>query len=404
MIEQSFEHGAVYLSEERTTILTSKPVKVTDIAFGPWRHIQIAHKDPFVYVKDTRTKTIYLYENKQLQITSDTLSMPSDTNHYLYYYGLANHNTDGEFPYYIQNRPQVSYNKTPDIKSFQLPRTLQDLGYDQLFTYPEEIKELLADVQATYVDRYKRPVHHARGRIFPINIDRVDTTVSQLEETNYPIVLNLEGTGFAMVDLEPGYTKEDYNHFEQLDGYYKESTPNGGKHLLVPANSKQFKFRYSEHLEIINEGMVSIYGINGKFLSWKPTPLDVSIYKATQRTASVPVTKRKSDKHIKKYVDLLNQQSEKTASSAMDHAKQNFNQNADISYAEYIAIYILYVRDILPYKDNLPADDLPWIVEGYANPVIPWRDKHETQRNNIPYLVHLANEVIQYREREAEKT
>lgn len=400
MIEQTFEHGAVYLSQERKKLLTSKIVKVTDISFGPWRHIRISKKEPFVYVEDTRTKIVYLYENNKLQAEGKSLSLPDNVDQYYYYYGLSKHKTQGEFPYYIQNRPNVTYDRTPCIDTFYLPRTLQDLGYDQSFTYPREIKKLLSNVQATYVDRFKRPVKHSQGRTFPINIDSVKTTLSDLEDSNYPFVVNLAGTDFAMVDLEPNYTKEDYEHFEKIEGYYIESTPNGGKHLLVPADSKVFKFRYSEQLEIINEGMVSLYGIDAKFLSWNPKPLDTNIYESTQRTVSTPVAERKSKEHVQKYVNLLVDQSKKTASSAMQHAKQNYEQNDDLSYAEYLALYILYVRDVLPYKANLPTDDLPWILESYARAIIPWRDKHESQRNSIPYLVHLANEVIQYKERE----
>lgn len=403
MIEQSFQHGAVYLSQIRGDMLTSKTVKVSDILFGPWRHICIARKEPFIYVMDVNTNIIYLYENGNLQVKSTTIEFPEEVESFYYYYGMAKHNRDGEFPYFIQNRPKVTYEKTPDIQSFVLPRTLQDLGYDRKFTYPKELKELLADIPATYVDRFKRPIRHIDGRVFPVNIESIETTLSDLEESNYPFVINIADTSFAMVDLEPDYTKKDLEHFNTLDGYYLESTPRGGKHLLTYADSDLFKFRYSDQLEVINEGMVSIYGIDAEYLGDNPKELDLSKYDTTKRTVTTPVMAKESDEAIQKYVDLLKTQNKKRFSMAKDIARRKYEQNDDLSYAEYMAIYILYVRDVMPYKDSLPEDDLPWIVEGYSRDIIPWRDKHESQRGGVPYLVYLANEAIQYREREVGK-
>lgn len=403
MIEQSFQHGAVYLSQIRGDMLTSKAVKVSDILFGPWRHIRIARKEPFIYVEDISTNIIYLYEDKNLQVETTAITFPKDVESFFYYYGMAHHKKDGEFPYFIQNRPKVSYKKTPDIQTFILPRTLQNLGYNRKFTYPKRLRELLANVPATYVDRFKRPIKHVEGRVFPVNIENVETTFSDLKESNYPFVINIVNTDFIMVDLEPNYTKEDLRHFESLDGYYIESTPRGGKHLLARGDSDLFKFRYSDQLEIINEGMVSIYGIDAEYIGNYPKDIDLSQYDQTKRTVSVPVKAKESDETIQKYVDLLKEQNKKKLSIAKDIAKRKYEQNDDLSYAEYMAIYILYVRDIMPYKEHLPEDDLPWIVESYSRDIIPWRDKHESQRNNVPYLVYLANEAIQYREREVGK-
>lgn len=402
MIEQSFQHGAVYLSQVRGNMLTSKAVKITDLSFGPWRHTRIAKKEPFVYVQDVNTEIIYLYESNNLQVESTTLDFPSNVDQFYYYYGMAYHKRDGEFPYFIQNRPQVSYDGIPSIETFDLPRTLQDLGYDRKFTYPKEIKKLLGNLPATYVDRFKRPINHTNGRTFPVNIEKVKTTLSDLKESNYPFVINIANTDFAMVDLEPNYTKDDLEHFNSLEGYYIESTPRGGKHLLVKAKSDLFKFRYSDELEIINEGMISIYGIDGEYLSNNPKEIDLSAYRSTKRTVSQPIKAKESDKEIQKYVDLLEEKNKKLNSTGRDIAERKYEQNDDLSYAEYLVIYILYSEDIEPYKNSLPKENLPWIVEAYARKTIPWRDKHESQRNKVPYLVHLANEVIQYKEREAE--
>lgn len=397
MLEQSFEHGTVYLSYVQSDSLITKSVKIPEIKFGPSRPVDIIVTNDFVYVQDRNTKIVYLYSGGHLQAKGTHIQMP-DQNRFFYYYGMAyipTAKTENKYyPFFTQNRPPMQIEDIPNIKQFEPPRTLQNLGYRQTFTYPYEIIDLLGDIKASYVDRYKRPIRTENGRTFPISMDRVTTTFKDLAPTNYPVVVDLSKTSFAMVDLEPGYTVDDLQHFEQLDGYYVESTPRGGKHLLVPIQSDIFKFRYSEHLEIINEGMVTLYGIESEILSVHPDLIDVSVYESTIRRVTAQV-KPISD-NIQRYVDALQAQSEKRASPAKTYALNRYEQESDMSYADYISLYILYMQDVQPYQKQLPKDSLPWILEAYARDVIPWRSKHDTMRNGVPYMVHLANEIIQY--------
>lgn len=400
MLEQSFEHGAVYLSYVQSDRLITKSVRIPDVKFGPSRPVYIVVTNDFVYVQDANTKIVYLYSGGHLQAQGTDIPMP-EQRRFFYYYGMAyipNAKTEEKYyPFFTQNRPPKQIDTIPDIRQFEPPRTLQNLGYRQTFTYPVEIIDLLGDIKATYVDRYKRPIRTEKGRTFPISMDKVTTTFKELEPTNYPVVVDLSKTHFAMVDLEPGYTAEDLEHFEQLDGYYLESTPRGGKHLLVPIQSDAFKFRYSEHLEIINEGMVTLYGIEPKILSTTPDYLDTSIYESTIRRVTAPVRHVSDD--IQRYVDALKAQSDKVASPAKTYARNRYEQESDMSYADYIALYIIYMQDVYPYHKQLPEASLPWILEAYARDVIPWRSKHDTMRNGVPYMVHLANEIIQYNKR-----
>lgn len=397
MLEQSFEHGTVYLSYVKSDSLITKSVKIPEIKFGPSRPVDIIVTHDFVYVQDRSTQIVYLYSGGHLQAEGKDIQMP-DQRRFFYYYGMAylpTAKTDNKYyPFFTQNRPPMQIENIPDIKQFEPPRTLQNLGYRQTFTYPNEIIDLLGDIKASYVDRYKRPIRTDNGRTFPISMDRVTTTFKELAPTNYPVVVDLSKTPFAMVDLEPGYTEDDLQHFEQLDGYYVESTPRGGKHLLVPIQSDTFKFRYSEHLEIINDGMVTLYGIEPEILSVHPEQIDVSIYESTVRRVTEQV-KPVSD-NIKRYVEALEAQSDKRASPAKTYALNRYEQESDMSYADYISLYILYMQDVQPYQNQLPKDSLPWILEAYARDVIPWRSKHDTMRNGVPYMVHLANEIIQY--------
>lgn len=406
MIEQSFEHGSVYLSYIRKSMLVSKSIKVADITFGLWRPITIYQDGTFVYMEDARTKTVYVYENGKFQTQSDTISPPGDG--VFYYYGLAKYKDpstghDSIYPYYVQNQPHSTLDILPDINRFEIPRTLQDLGYDQTFDYIPELTDLLCDVPATYVDRFKRPITIKEGRIYPTSMNHVTTRVSDLQPSNYPIVVDLSTTDYAVVDLEPGYTEHDLAHFKTIPGYYVEDTPRGGKHLLVALQSAVFKYRYSEHLEVINNGMVTLYGINASLLNPKPEFLDVTPYQSTIRTASKPVSMDPVREDIQKYVDLLKEQNRTTASRGVAHAQNTLDTDPDPSHGEYVALFTLFKYDLQPYEQHLPKDALPWILEAYAREIIGHRDKHETQRNGVPYLVYLANEVIQYNNSKARK-
>lgn len=395
MIEQSVLYGQVYLSIIKNKTLISKPVSLTTLKFGPMRPITIFLEDEFVLVQNNITGDISIYKDNLLQGEKKDIRLDQG---FFYYYGVVEYtdkktNQVSLYPYYLQNKPLVTIDTIPNTNTFELPRTLQPLDYNMKFTYPDIIYKLLSDVPATYVDTFKRPIIRNKGRIYPINIDDVKTTIKDLPPTTYPITFQLVNTSFAVVDLEPNYTTEDFAHFESIDGFYIEDTPRGGKHLLVLLDSDVTKFRYSQNLEIINESQVTLYGINAKQLNVNPKPLDVSSYKPTKTHLIVPQVKP-IDEDLSQYVKLLNQKNKKAESSTKDLAKQKVLQDDDQSHGDYMALYILYHEDIKPYEQNLPKDLLPWILEAYARDVIPWREKHETMRKNVPYLVHLANIII----------
>ena len=400
MIEQTSLNGKLYLSYISNNTLVSKHIQRAHIQFGPPQPITIFKVQKKVYVQYEHTKQLYLYENEQQQ---DIITPPSLQSGYFYYYGIASYtDKDGhkqQFPYFIQNKPQVMIHEIPDMKTFELPRTLQSLDYDITFIYPNELYNLIGDYQATYVDKYKRPIRCQHGRLYPISIDKVTTTFNMLQPSTYPVVVNLTNTPFAVVDLEPGYTDDDLAHFQSLQGYYKEKTPRGGQHLIVPLTSDTFKFRYSDKLEVINNSMITFYGINGEWLQDNPAPLDISKYNVTNHT-----TYDKIDTHIPQniqvYVDRIIQKSKQTFSTAHVLAKQKYEQDNDISHGEYLALFILYQRDIKPYISQFPSQEVPWILAAYATKIIPWREKHETMRNGVPYLTYLAHRIIHYQKQE----
>lgn len=402
MLEQTMLHGPLYTSYIKGKTLISKPVTIQNVKFGPMRPITIYKEAHCVVVRDNRTQVQYLYQQGKLTPSDTPYEVTSEG--FTYFYGMAQYKNQNH-TYFIQNQPIVSIPDIPDIHTFTLPQTLQDLDYEQTFTYPERLLHLLHDIQATYTDRYKRPIIQVNGRIYPIMLTKSKTKLQDLTPSTYPIVINLEHTNFAMVDLEPDHTEDDLAHFNSLQGYYQEDTPRGGKHLLVSLDSDVFKFRYSPQLEIINESAITIYGINAVWKCDDPPPLDVEPYTKilhTVKTTSLHTIRnidgnKEQQEQIEQYADMLTQLHKKKYTGSKARAQQQYRQDPDTSHGEYMALYILWNQDVKPYQEQLPQDLLPWILQAYADDCIEWRDKHETQRNGVPYLIHLCQRIIEWK-------
>lgn len=397
MLEQTVLHGPLYMSQIKGKTLISKPVVIQDVKFGPMRSITIYKESAYVIVKDNRTREQYQYQQNTLVETN--VSYTPTNEGFSYFYGMAQY-LGQLHPYFIQNQPIFSIPHIPDIHTFTLPQTLQSLDYKQIFTYPQPLLQLLQHLPATYTDIYKRPITQIGGRTYPIAITKVKTTVHDLIPSTYPIVIDLANTNFAVVDLEPNSTENDRQHFASLQGYYREDTPRGGKHLLVTLDSDIYKFRYSPQLEVINEGAITMYGINAVWENDTPPPLNVDNYAHTNTTSlNAPTTytthcDNEQQTQIMQYVQMLTQLHNKKYTGSQERAKQQYHQDSDTSHGEYLVLYVLWKQDIKPYQTQLPQLLLPWILQSYAVDCIPWREKHETQRNGVPYLIHLCQRII----------
>ena len=318
---------------------------------------------------------------------------------FFYYYGLALYQDPrtGESRshlYFVQNEPPVTYEGIPDTKTIRIPPTLQKLDYIQVFTYPEPVAALLSDVPSAYVDRFKRPVIRRNGRTYPVSMEKVETKWKDLPETTYPKVVDFSRTPYAVADLEPEHTEEDLREFESLPGYYEEETPRGGKHKLLRVDTDQFKVRYSKGLEIINQSQVTLYGIHGTWLCDDPPLADLSPYREIGHgTHAVRAALTRPD--VSEEVRLLQRKAEENVSTARVVAERQCRMDPDDSHGEYVALRTLYRCDIHPYAKQFDPERLPWITEAYSRESIPHRDKHETLRNGLPYLVYLAAIIIE---------
>ena len=105
---------------------------------------------------------------------------------------------------------------------------MRALDYGRIFTYPQGLKELLAECPVAHADRFKRPIIRSQGHTYPINLAKKSFKWEDLPDSQYPVVADLSGTHFAVLDLEPARTTEEEMVYESIMGYYEEETMRGG--------------------------------------------------------------------------------------------------------------------------------------------------------------------------------
>lgn len=405
MLEQSTKNGAVYLSQEKEekgkTTLVTKSIVINRVQFGPPSPIVI-HRNPYtskllVEYTNENENNGYIYDNGVLdQRIRATTNPDDDLLHYLY--GIAKVDDD-IVPYFIQNTPRVTLEDTPDREHFTLPPTVSGYPYDRIFTYQPKLIALLGDVKASYVDKYKRPIHPVyikRGRFFPVELDNVTTTFGELATSNkpFPLVIQLDKTAFGCVDLEPGYTEEEYELAASFDAYYVEDTPNGGKHFLVKNTDDAYKYRLSKHIEGIVNTAITMYGMNGTWLNDDPDMVTFSTYTEVGNNHVTIDMSDKQPRGLDTVVADITEAIDQMGSTGKRRAKRAYKTSDDESWCDFTALSRLYRFDIQPLKASIPDEMLPWVLAEYGATVIPARMKHQTTRNGVPYLIYLAHKII----------
>lgn len=406
MLEQSTKNGAVYLSQEKEEDgrkkLITQSVVINRVAFGPPTAI-IIHRNPatpkiLVEYPHENDNNGYIYSDGTLEQQIVATTNPNDdVLHYLY--GLAEINNQ-IMPYFIQNTPNVTLDIEPDRSAFKLPPTVRGYPYNTTFTYDKRLIDLVGHVKSTYVDKYKRPIHPVyieRSRFFPVELDNVSTTFKEIinKQPFFPIVLQLNNTDFGCIDLEPGYTEEEYNIATSFDAYYVEDTPNGGKHFLIKNNDSGYKYELSKNIEGIANTAITLYGLNSKWLNDTPNLVTFNHYSEVgNKTVPLNISNNRPD-NIDKVLTDITHAIEHMGSTGKRRAKRAYKTSNDDSWCDFTALSRLYHFDIRPLQSSIPKNMLPWVLAEYAATVIPARLKHQTMRNGVPYLTYLSNKIVQ---------
>lgn len=401
MIEQTKLNGPVYLSEASGKVLATRPINVTDIEFGYSTPVVI-HRNPnttMLLVEDVVNHKGYLYDElgKLHSVVDNPKSRPDD---YIlrYRFGIAKVN-DKEHVYLIQNEPPISLDELPDFSKFELPSLLIGYPYEQEFTFPDQLVDILSDVKATYVDAYKRPLNaeYMDEHVYlPIGIDKVTTKFKDLvnKHQHFPIVCNLIGTSFCVLDLEPGYSEADKEEAESYNIIYKEDTPRGGKHYLAKTTLQGFKYRYNPKLEIINDSMITFYGINGEIVNLEAEP--ITEFHEVEEMGVNHIEVQQASADVVQIVDKLRQTGEALYAEAF--VRKQYEIDSDLSHADFVAIKNLYTKLVRNYvnqnRDKIENRDIPWILAEYMSRLIEFRLKHNREIQGVPYLVYVASQVI----------
>lgn len=402
MLEQTKKNGRVYNVEPGEKSVLSRPAKIPEFVFGPYRPITV-HRitDNEMWVKDESHGDWYHYKGD-----TDTLHLVSKVDDHkelapgcFYMYGIAEHTVDGKcitVPYFVQDTPYVQKHIVPDINTMEMPFSMRSLDYGRVFTYPEALKELLGNCPVAYADKFKRPIIRSQGHTYPISLQKQFFNWNELGDSCYPVVADLSGTHFAVLDLEPTRTKDEDLTYESIMGYYEEETIRGGRHKLVRLNDPTFKFRYGNGLELIANGMITFYGINGMMLSFDPPPMEtkgfapVGHVERSIEPMEMPDEIGHLVKKLETYVGDLKLQKLQI--------QERHRLNTDNSDREFHILLDVYKLAVASNRHHFSDEDLPWILAAYAGDIIEPREKHATQRNGMPYLVYLSAIICKNKE------
>lgn len=410
MLEQSTLNGKVFYSqqsvEDGKARLATRAVDIMEVKFGQPTNIKI-HRNPkttMFMVENVDIKKGIVYDGNGQKVTLTDAKTNDDDLTDEYRYGFANYHGDIQ-PYFIQNDPEVMFDGEPDWEHFELPPTLEGYPYERTFSYLPELVDLLGNCPATNVDRYKRPLNAKAllyHRYLPTSINKVETTFKEMAEfkRHFPIVamLNQEDqpTQFAVLDLEPKAEDADRKIVEQYEAYYVEDTPHGGKHYLVKADPDDhaFKYRLTDNLEVQIDTMITFYGLNGKMLNPNPSvshfDKECEVGHKVHQIDSVERPNEVGDE-----VEKLIKINTEMGSRSKRRVYRDYMADEDLSHADFVALVHLFNSDVKPYLKDLNTDMLAWTTAEYAETIIPPRAKHNEVRLGVPYLVFLADEVIQ---------
>ena len=395
-IEQSRAGGEFYLTTIVDDSKSSKQTVKTE-AIPPGKVLWgQPYQGSFSVVNDRLYFTsgyTYEYVNSQWQY------VPMNLTGEPYYFGFAL--VDGvTYPYYVKDMPTPTVNLPVQLELMEPPHTWTGFPYEQTFSLLPELVEILKDIPATYVDRYKRPLNAAlvdRHRYYPKTVKESGYTLGQLRQgTHFPCVIDLnqfsvDGVKFGILDLEPGYTDTDLEWLQSFDIIYEEETPRGGKHFLFKHTSDRYKYRLTPNLEILTNALVTLYGINGRIinLNAQPSKLDDSL--AVDYNPIEVVT---AESDVNQIVEWLLARNKGGLGRSNMQRRYERESQVDMSSAEFNAMRHLYVREIKMFESMMTESDVPWVLGEYARHVLPYREKHDSLRKGIPYIVYTAQKVI----------
>lgn len=406
-IEQTSEYSPLYLIKEDKD-LVSRIINPSEVSFASPVRVKVTLNPEKVQVINYKRDLLYekVWESPKTYL--------KEADHYFFLQAFSYEDQLG-FAWLKSEQASTLEETTSTLleNNVELPASLLGFSYDTSFSYPKEIIDLLKEATASYIDRYKRPLNMAlfeNGFYLPGALDKSRYTFKDLalNPTAFPITISLKDLPVAVFDLEPGYTEEDLSIIQNLPAIYEETTPKGGKHILVYHADDTFKYRLSDHLEVLTSALVTFYGnsniTKATFYGLDQEKLDATILENAKslKTNNYQLERTKASKDpaplIEEFRNLVKRDQLLTEQKVL----KQLEVDKDESHAEYMALLYLYGDLLEPNKEAIlkrgyKEEDLPFILHDYALELFPYRLKHDHTIKGVPYLLYQANHVISYK-------
>lgn len=306
--------------------------------------------------------------------------------------------------------------ENPYIRKFMENPTIQRIAGNKRWTISDKNKMPIDMYMLMYRDTINGAAFN--NELSLVSLDELYRFIPNM--ANFAYYLSALTDRIVVMDIEPKCPDEIKEKFTKLPALYAETSMSGrGIHLVFPLK-EELILKYpaistktaikEEHgwYEILLEHYVTF---TGKQLPH--TPLDMSNPDATKEFDTVFVNLAKnireyvrSDTDIEELKDVETTYTDQILESLLWYSRQNYKKTpedffGDMSRYEFSYLSWLFTRakDILNItkikKDHKYSDsEIAWLMYKTAQEFLPYREKHDEERNGLPWLLFEIQEVM----------
>lgn len=295
-------------------------------------------------------------------------------------------------------------------------KTFRD--FNDFYNHPF-IKSIADNEKWTVSDNNKRPIdmfvykyrHEVTGAIFTDNKSLV--SLSELcnlipNAKNNAYFMDSLTDNFVVLDIEPTCPKDIKEKLLLTPYIYGEISLSGkGYHLIYPIPSCFSKYPIAQKKIVMKEKHGYYEILLQHYVTFTRNMLPSAIGTENfdpifEELASIQIETKRKDTDIQelKPDDIPLEKDILITLFHLDYKKTPADFYNDLSKYEYGFIGFLYYHlkkqlDINKYKIHKYSDnEKAWLLYTVAKDKIPKRQKHEEYRNNLPWLLYLASEII----------
>lgn len=414
VIEQQHQGASLHRYQELTTAgkeqLTKSLVDLYHTEFTKAYHIKLYQKQGnYCLVINNQ---VYHYLNRffcsmmPLAIFNEQFLPQSQQEDY--YLSYAKLGADEVFAWTKEPMTTTDEQLPVDWRQVKFPPRLVGYSYDLLFSWRPELINLLGKYQATFIDRFKRPLDfraYEDSLFYPGDLAKQPYNFKKITSQKpalFPIAVNLASRheGLACLDLEPHFTSADLALANSFDAYYVEETPHGGRHYLVKVtNPDAYKYRLTEHLEVqVNTG-ITFYGLAGRFLKYEVQACDLSKYQEIKHRKHVvdEITKLVQAASDDPAIGNCLAKCSDRFGGRKQHEEmigQYYENSTDRSYSDFLALTKVWYHEVRHCAHDLDQRQAPIALGLFGYEVLPYRFKFDELRTDLSYLSYIGQSIV----------